>query len=271
MEPNDDQDLARLFPNIAAQLRGALGNIHYAAAALAPAEARERDPELDGRAALLDQSYYQLLRLINNLTEAAWLSSDRPLAVKNCDLVELMGELCGRAESLAALLGLKLTFSCAMASHVCAVNRDSFEQLFFQLLSNAFKFTPAGGTVTVELRAAGDRLRLSVSDTGCGIPEELLPTLFDRYLHAELMNPAPHGLGLGLPLCRRIAEGHGGSIMAESRVGQGTTVVFSFPDRRSEKDEVSDLPFDYAGGFNTTLLELADALPSKAFLLREQE
>lgn len=76
----DDRQQAFLFSNIAAQLRGALSNLHLAAAQLVPASQREQDPELDARAALLDQSYYQLLRLVNNLSAAAqYLGSDAPL------------------------------------------------------------------------------------------------------------------------------------------------------------------------------------------------
>ena len=104
-----------------------------------------------------------------------------------------------------------------------------------------------------------------MEDNGCGIKEELQETVFDRYLHAQRMDPLPHGLGLGLPLCRRIAEGHGGRLLLQSREGEGTTVTCALPDRRAKSDVVRDVPFDYAGGFQTVLVELADALPYGAF------
>nr|WP_326184366.1 sensor histidine kinase [uncultured Oscillibacter sp.] len=269
MEPEQKQ-LAALFPSVAAQLRGALSNLHMAAAQLAPADARERDPALDAKAALMDQSYYQVLRLVGSLSAAEQLVCDRPLAFQDRDLVDLVGELCEKAAALAPLRGLELRFVCALDRCVCAVAPDEVEQLLYHLLSNAFKFTPAGGTVTVELRAGRKQILLSVADTGCGIPEERLPTLFDRYLHAGQMDPPPHGLGLGLPLCRRIAERHGGTLMAESHPGQGSRFTVSLPDRQVGGG-VSDVPFDYAGGFNRTLLALADALPPEAYLLRGQD
>ena len=71
----DENRLASLFPDVATQLRVALSNLHLAAAQLAPAEARENDPALDQKAALLDQSYYRLLRLVNSLSSAAWAST----------------------------------------------------------------------------------------------------------------------------------------------------------------------------------------------------
>lgn len=268
MEPDQNQ-LAALFPSVAVQLRGALSNLHLAAAQLAPADARERDPALDARAALLDQSYYQMLRLVNSLSAAEQLVSDKPPALQDRDLADLVGEVCEKAAALAPLRGLELRFVCALERHVCAVEPDGIEQLLYQLLSNAFKFTPAGGAVTVELRVVKKQVLLSVTDTGCGISEERLPTLFDRYLHAGQIDPPPHGLGLGLPLCRRIAERHGGTLMAESRLGRGSRFTLSLPDRQVGGG-VSDVPFDYAGGFNRTLLALADALPAEAFRLRNQ-
>ncbi len=77
-------------------------------------------------------------------------------------------------------------------------------------------------------------------------------------------------MGLGLALCRRIAERHGGMLMAESQVGKGSRFTLSLPDRQVESS-VSDVPFDYTGGFNRTLLALADALPVRAFLIRNQD
>jgi len=268
---NDVELISQLLPEISTYIRYAMGNIHFAAAALAPATEREKDPALDAKAAALDQSYYQLLRLVNNLSVAAYLGEEDPLPVRDRDIVDLVRTTCDQCSSLAVLLGLELSFRCELSYHICAVYRDSVEQLLFQLLSNAFKFTPAGGKVTVELKADYGRVFLSVSDNGCGIAPELLPHLFDRYLQKDAVALPPHGLGLGLPLCQRIAQRHGGTMLAESREGLGTTVTLSLPDRRTGISALEDVPFDYAGGFNRTLLGLADALPVSAFRLREQE
>ena len=261
----DPFDFSAVFPNIAAQLRTALGTLHLAAAQLAPAKEREQDPALDEKAALLDQSYYQLLRLVNNLTAAGYLGQERPFPLRDRDLVETVRGVCTCAQGLAELKGLRLEFCSGGDYHVCAFHRVSLEQLLYQLLSNAFKFTPAGGTVRVERKFASRRVLLSVADTGCGIQEDQIPVLFDRYLHDDLLTARPHGLGLGLPICQHIAEGHGGTMMAESRPGKGARFTLSFPDRRCGTLDVSDVKFDYSGGHNQTLLALADALPVQAF------
>ena len=265
----DKQHLSSLFPNVAAQLRTSLGTLHLAAAQLVSAELREQDPELDAKAARLDQSYYQMLRLVNSLSMAAYLTDDSPLPLQNRNIVDLVGSICHKAGDLAPLLGLQLRFLCAPEHHICAVAPDALEQVLYHLLSNAFKFSPAGSTVTVELRFTERQVLLSVTDSGCGIPENRLETLFDRYLDTGRMDPPPYGLGLGLPLCRCIAQRQGGTLIAESKEGHGSRFTVMLPNRLADSG-VSDIPFDYTGGFNRTLMALADALPASAFLLRNQ-
>ena len=247
-----DLDLS-LLPQAAAQMRGALSSLYFAAARLAPSAAREQDPELDAKAALVDQSYYRLIRLVNNLTAARYLSEE-PLPLQDRDIVEFVADIFAKAASLAPLRGLETRLVCAADSHICAFCPDALEQLLYQLLSNAFKFTPAGGLITVELRLSGGRVFLSVEDTGPGIDPERQETLFDSYHQAEQPAPQPQGLGLGLALCRGIAQGHGGVITAESHQGKGTRVTFSMPDRVSGT-ALSDLRFDYGGGFNHALID----------------
>ena len=262
-----DQDLS-LLPQAAAQLRGALSNLYFAAARLAPAAARERDPELDSKAALVDQSYYRLIRMVNDLTATRYLSGE-PLPLRDRDIVDFVSELFAKTASLAPLRGLETRLLCAADSHICAFCPDALEQLLFQLLSNAFKFTPSGGLITVELKLTAGRVLLSVEDTGPGIPQERMETLFDSYHQADKPAPPPQGLGLGLALCRGIAQGHGGTIMAESGEGRGARFTFSMPDRLCES-ALSDVRFDYSGGFNRTLMALSDSLPPEAFGIRNR-
>jgi signal transduction histidine kinase len=95
------------------------------------------------------------------------------------------------------------------------------------LAGNAIKFTPAGGSVTIEAVAAGDELRFSVRDTGPGIPEAERPRLFDRYWQPT--RTAAKGTGLGLYIARGIVLAHGGRIWVDSRVGAGSTFSFTLP------------------------------------------
>ena len=262
--PMRERLLNEVLLHVAAQLRTALGGMHIAVGRLAPPDRRDRDAVLDRDAALLNHNYYSLLRLANNLSNAPMLLSDEPLLKENTDIVEWLAGLCRQAEPLFALRHVTLTLQCAAEHHTAAIHRDCLEQAVWNLLSNALKFTPDGGSVTVSLRLGHRQVLLAVSDTGCGIPAGNMETVFDGYLHPERLAVLPGGLGLGLPLCRRIAEGHGGRLLLDSREGQGTTVTLALPDETAG-DMVEDVTFDYAGGFQPALLELADGLPFHAF------
>lgn len=266
----DRDQLASLFPQIAAQMRGMLSNLYLSAAQLTSAEARKKDPKVDSAASIMDQSYYQLLRMVTSLSSAEYLVTEQPFQLQDHDLVDLVSSVCEASSDLAEGLGLQLHFICAMDRHICAIHPASMEQFLYHLLSNAFKFTPAGGDVTVELKKRGDRLLLSVSDSGCGIPQDRIDTLFERYLHADKPELPPHGLGLGLPLCRRIAECHGGTLLVQSAEGKGSIFTLSLPDHQLGTG-LSDVPHTYQSGFNRTLLGLADALPAKAFSVYNQD
>ena len=271
MEPELDL-ISSLFPQLSAQLRMSLQNLQLSAARLAHADARERDPELDAKAAQLDRSYYQLLRLANGLTAAAWLSRETPVRLRNLDLVALVQEVFASAESLAHFRGLTLKLICPKASHLCAGDREGLRQLLYQLLSNAFKFTPEGGTVTLALKFTPGEVLLTLTDTGVGMTQEFQDQVLDRCLTPQDLTALPQqGLGLGLQLCKAIAQAHGGTLKAESPgPGKGSSFTVTLPDRLSKEFGFSDVGFDYAGGFNDALMQLSDALPAEAFRVRNQ-
>lgn len=258
------EELEGVLRQVAGQLKGSLGNIHSALERLAPAQAREGDKTLDRDAAVLQQSYYRILRLTGNLEAAAGLEGPADVVLENRDIVAVCEDIVKSVDHCARILGLELDFVCGKDHHVVAVDRDKLERLMLNLLSNAFKFTPPGGKITVELRF-GATVELRVTDTGAGISPERLETVFDRRLRRDTMDPPPHGLGLGLPICRKIARDHGGTVLLESRVGEGTTVIVSLPNKRARGQQMTALRVDYAGGFNHVLLELADALPRQAY------
>ena len=262
--------LNEVLLHVSAQLRTALGGMHIAVSRLAPPERRDADAALDRDAALLNRNYYALLRLSNNLSNAPMLLDDAPLTRENTDIVTWLDGLCRQAAPLFPLRNVALTFQCSAAHHGAAINRVCLEQAVWNLLSNALKFTAEGGAVTVSLRFERRQVLLAVTDTGCGISAEDMEMVFDSYLHPERLAVLPSGLGLGLPLCRRIAEGHGGRLVLNSREGHGTTVTLALPDELVE-DVVEDVPFDYTGGFQPALVGLADGLPFEAFLQKPSD
>ena len=260
--------LSEVLPNVGTELRGAMANVYAAACRLAPMEARENDGAVDKNAAIFTQSYYRMYRVVSNLSDAKKLTETEPFRLNNDDIVGLVRTVCERCEALFELQGVTLTFESAKSGQIIAMDAELLERLLLNLLSNALKYTPRGGRVDVCVRVNERRVVLSVSDTGCGISPERQEHIFDSFFLPPAMDGAPHGLGLGLALCRRIAQGHGGTIVAESEVGKGTTVTVSLPNARSAKTVLREPFVDYSGGFNRTLLGLSDALGAAAFTYR---
>ena len=110
-------------------------------------------------------------------------------------------------------------------------DHDRVIQLFSNLVGNAVKFTPDGGTITVRAAPDGAIVLFSVVDTGPGIPRDELPHVFDRYYQAQRKNR--DGIGLGLSIARGIVEAHGGRIWVESEEGKGSTFSFTLAPGRS--------------------------------------
>jgi heavy metal sensor kinase len=124
-----------------------------------------------------------------------------------------------------------LTLECTQLA-ACPIrgDADQLRQLLFNLLDNAIKFTPAGGTVSVGLERPDGEARVIVEDAGIGIPPEHLPHVFERFYRVDpSRNVEVEGTGLGLAIAQSIAEAHAGSIAVESTVGVGTRAILTLP------------------------------------------
>ena len=115
-------------------------------------------------------------------------------------------------------------------SVIVQADRERLLQMMDNLVGNALKFTPRSGRVSIGACVDGDELRVSVADTGPGIPEEERERLFDRFWQAR--DADRRGLGLGLHIAKAIAEAHGGRLWVESTVGSGSTFYFAMPMTR---------------------------------------
>ena len=258
--------LTEVLPNVAREMRGAMANIYAAVDRLAPPRARERDAEADKNTSVFLQSYYKMYRIVGNMTDAPKLAErGKFTALANDDVVGVVRGVCERAEAPFTRKGVTLVFTSDKPGQIIAMDTELIERMMLNLLSNALKFTPRGGTVTVRVRVTERRVYLSVGDTGRGIAPDKLESVFDHFFDTDAMNPPPSGLGLGLALCRRIAEGHGGSIVVESAEGEGTTFTVALPNERATGMALREPRTTYDGGFNRTLMELSDALDASAF------
>lgn len=255
------------LPQVAAQLRKMLSNVYYAAVRLAPPEQRDENRELDENAALLSQGLHQLLRLSCQMELAATLELMDTMETEDTELVAWLEELLREAQPLFELRDVTLTLETELSRHTAAVHPLYLRRAMWQLLSNALKYTAPGGHVTVTLQCEHQQVLFRVADNGCGIPAEKLEYVFRLLGQPGRLPQHPNGIGLGLPMARRIAVLHGGRLLLESQEGQGTRVTLALPNRRTDH-RLEQRNLDYTGGFQPPLLELSDGLPRRAFLLR---
>ena len=254
-----EQGLDKILPNIAIQLRSPLCMIYTGVQRLL----EEGAPGAEQ----MNQAYHQMLRLVGNLSAAEMLG-DAPYmpGMQNGDIAALCAALSEHLHPLIESVGIQFRYTSNVVQHIIMFDRSKIERMLLNLISNAIKFTPPGKSITLSLQVTDKDVRLSVSDTGCGIPADKLDAVFERYLHSNFMDLPPHGLGLGLSVCRAIAQAHNGRIFLESQVDKGTKVTVALPNEQNMNLLVRDEErFDYAGGFNRILMELSDALPSSEF------
>lgn len=169
---------------------------------------------------LIQKNANRLLRVINQILDFRKVEGKQEkLAVREIDLVPFVGEIKSYFDSMASVRAIAYTFTSSIKQCTLWIDPDLLEKVFVNLLSNAFKFTPGGGSVRIELTEEEDRVFIQVIDTGSGIQPGNLPHLFDRFYTED----RSMGTGIGLHLVKEYIHMHGGEIRVESEPGQRTT------------------------------------------------
>jgi signal transduction histidine kinase len=205
---------------------------------LGPLEELLRRPlqaELHAELDMVYRNGLRLLKLVNALLDFSRIEADRVEAVHEAtDLASLTTDVAGAFRSAIEHAGLRLIVECEPLPGPVHVDREMWEKILLNLLSNAFKFT-LQGEITVSLRPLDDGVQLSVGDTGVGVPSHELPHIFERFHRVKGSLARTHeGAGIGLSLVRELVTMHHGTIRAESVEGHGTRVIVWIP-RGSER------------------------------------
>lgn len=188
---------------------------------------------------LMKRNASRLLRMINQILELSKLQFGRPqLMVARCDAVQIIRGIAATFQSMAETKGIQLNVECDEPEIPLYCNREQIETVCVNLLSNAFKFTDAGESISVVLASdspsdgkyPSGALVLRVMDRGIGIPPEDVVHIFDRYYRAGTASEKQYGgTGIGLALTKELVELHGGEIYVSSEVGKGTSVSVMLP------------------------------------------
>jgi signal transduction histidine kinase len=166
-------------------------------------------------------------RLVNDLLDMVSLDAGQlGLVREQVDVRSILQDTLEAFEPIARAKRVALSFDLEEPHLLARLDSDRIVQVLANLVSNAIKFTPADGLVSIRIRGEEGEVRFSVSDTGIGIAEDDLATVFDRF---RQVSKDRRGLGLGLYISKGVVEAHGGKMWAESRPGSGSTFHFAVP------------------------------------------
>ena len=211
------------------------------------------------QAAIALRNSRRLLRLVNQLLDLQRLDAGRMQAsFRPCNLVEFVNQIVESFRPYCEKKSLQL-FTQLQSCSPIYLDTEKFDKVLYNLLSNAMKFTPAGGTITVRVQPAGDHCLLQVHDTGIGIRTEQIPHLFERFHQAEgSANRSYEGSGLGLALVKELVELHGGQVSVESVYGEKSTFTVWLPTGTTHLplDQVLEVPVEVQ--VRRAAVELAD-------------
>ncbi len=179
---------------------------------------------------LVHRNSLRLLRLVNTLLDFSRIEAGRAHALfQPVNLAAFTKDLASSFRSVVEKAGLVFDVVCADLSEQIYIDREMWEKIVLNLLSNAFKFT-FEGKISLTLSDMGDAVELSVNDTGGGIPSHELPNLFMRFHRVQGARGRSHeGTGIGLALVDSLVKLHGGSLRVESEVGKGSTFFVRIP------------------------------------------
>jgi signal transduction histidine kinase len=225
-----DAVLARedLLAIVSHDLRNPLGVVLASSALLLKSSLPpEKDERARRQVEAIQRAGHRMNRLIRDLLDFASIQGGRlSVNLRPHDAAAVVTAVLEALEPLAAAKQLRLVNE-ASAELLVSCDHDRVVQLFSNVVGNAIKFTPEGGTITLRTARDGSDVRFAVVDTGPGIPAAEMPHLFDRYYQAQRRNR--EGIGLGLSIARGIVEAHGGRIWVESEEGKGSTFFFTLP------------------------------------------
>lgn len=215
--------------SVSHELRSPLGIIYGHAELLASESLGELNDDQKQSSQIIMRRVLMLTNLVEDLT-ALLAAETQELRREDIDTTMLIYSLL--ADYRIRAKDLEITLEAELAEPIPWIRGDSthLRRVFDNLVSNAFKFTPPGGTITLRLGAAGEDVHIEVTDSGEGIPEDKIGRIFERFYQVEGGSARRHkGTGLGLALVKEIVEAHRGTVTVKSKLGQGTTFTILIP------------------------------------------
>lgn len=271
LDQEDDQAELQAMALAARELREPLTSVMTTADRLFPMIALEEDPALQEQVARLNRGLFQMLRVISNMSDANRYSSASGGRMETLDICGLFEEIFSKAQDLVSHTGIQLTFRMPKEPVYAQVDPERLERAVLNIVSNAVKFTPGGGTISAVITRRSSMLYLTVQDTGEGIPGNLKGSIHSRYLRKPAIEDSRFGIGLGMVLIRSTAAQHGGTVLIDQPEGTGTRITMTISIRPTSSGTLRSptLKVDYAGERDHGLIELSASLPAQLYEVKK--
>ncbi|MEZ4851212.1 MAG: tetratricopeptide repeat protein [Bacteroidia bacterium] len=198
-------------------------------------------PENLSKYDMVDRNGRRLLELINQVLDLSKIESGKlGLTYQQTDLIPFLKNLFFSFESLADQKTISLHFENHQEELWAIIDPEKMERIMFNLISNAIKFTPEQGRITIKVSSVEDHVNIQVLDTGAGISEDDLPYIFDRFYQVEGANAVSSGTGIGLALVKELVDMHQGDISVSSKPNEGSTFTLNLPVK--PEGEITQIP-----------------------------
>ena len=267
IEDENDQAELKAMALAAQTLREPLSSVMSMASALLPTVENTDDPAAANHMARLNRGLFQMLRILGNMSDADRYRADTKPRMETRDITAFMSELSEKLTAMAGHAGIELHFENLQDSLYCLIESEKLERAVYNIVSNAMKFTPKGGSIHAKLTRRGYRLYLTVQDSGCGIHENQRSSVCSRFLRQPGLDDSRQGIGLGMVLIRSAATAHGGTVLIEQIKDSGLRLTITLEIRQSREGLVRSpgLQVDYAGEWDHSLIELSESLPASLY------
>ncbi len=245
---------------LCAELRYPVSTLSMLADRLLPQAANGAD------AAAANHELSRILRILNNVSNAAHFLSDAPVHMEVRDVCAVAGETFEEAATALEHADIRLHYTLPDNRIYSMLNTQALKQSLYNLLDNAAKFTPKGGVITAALVQTGKLLQIRICDQGEGIPAQLRSGIFNRYAQQPGFREGRESLGLGMALVRAAAQLHGGTVLVDTPEGIGTRVTMTMKIQE-QTDGMLRAPnaMKVVTSADNAMVMLSNVLPTSAY------
>jgi len=265
LEQDADQAELHAMALAAQELREPLASVMTVADRLFPVVNEELGTQ--EQIARINRGLFQMLRVISNMSDAARYQQETERVLEVRDVSALLEEIFCNSAVLIGQTDIHMSFRNLTQQIYSLVDEEKLERAVYNILSNAMKFTPRGGSIEASLTQRGKMLYLTVQDSGSGVDPAVRSSIHSRYLRQPGVEDGRFGIGLGMVLIRAAAAAHGGTVLMEHPEGRGARITMTMEIRQDTAGQLRSniLKVDYAGERDHSLIELADALPAALY------